>query len=888
MHSSEIRSLFLDYFKGKDHLVLPSYSLIPDNDPTLLLIGAGMAPLKSYFTGEKKPPHPRMATCQKCMRTPDIERVGITGRHATFFEMLGNFSFGDYFKERAIEWAWDFVINHLILPPEKLWITVYEEDDEAFAIWQNDIGIPADKIIRMGKDDNFWEIGPGPCGPCSEIHYDLGPGVGCGSSDCRVGCNCDRFLEIWNLVFTQFNRLPTGELVELERKNIDTGAGLERLAVVMQGASSLFEIDTVSPVLEYMAEETGVTDINNISLRILAEHIRGISFMIADGVLPSNEARGYVLRRILRRAVRHGRLLGMNNPFLFKAVPLIASMMKGAYPELKEREELIIQVTEIEEKKFHETLRQGLDILESYLPSYSVGYAGTTEIGRKVFPGDIAFRLYDTYGFPLDLTKEIIAEKGFIVDEEAFKHALELQKEKARGAIKTASGSNTEPKWENTKHLQTEFLGYEQVEGSGRVMALWKEGQLVNEAAEGAEIEFLVDRTPFYAEAGGQIGDAGTMEADNGTLADIADTYQNALGQVIHRGKVVRGRLSISGQAASVLLKVDYARRKAICRAHTATHLLHRALKDILGEHVNQAGSMVQSDRLRLDFTHFTVLSADELKRVEDKVNEDVLAELPVETKIASLEDARRMGAIALFGEKYAENVRVVSIGDYSRELCGGTHLAHTGQIGLIHFVREESVGSGLRRIEAVTGAGARYFLTESRSKITIAANMLKISPDMLLDKLANLLEENHCLQAEIIKIQREAAVKQLESLIEEVRVVDGVNVISQQVEAHNMDDLREMADRLRENMKQTVIVLGSVKDGKVMLVSALTHDLLNQGFHAGKLLSKVARKTGGGGGGRPDMAQAGGKNPAELSAALQLVDSLVMEQADLVRNSAN
>lgn len=881
MRTNEIRSLFLDYFSGKDHLVVPSYSLIPQDDPTLLLIGAGMAPLKPYFTGEKSPPHTRMATCQKCVRTPDIELVGITGRHATFFEMLGNFSFGDYFKEEAIAWAWEFVTRKLRLPVEKLWITIYEEDQEAFDIWHKDIGLPAERIIRMGKEDNFWEIGTGPCGPCTEIHYDLGEEVGCKDPGCKIGCDCDRFLEIWNLVFTQFNRMPDGSLEPLEQKNIDTGAGLERLAMVLQGVSSFFEIDTVRPLVDYISDEAlAGTEDNRLSRRIVAEHLRGITFMIADGVLPSNEGRGYVLRRLLRRAIRHGRLLGIDDPFLFRAVPLVVSLLGDAYPELKERQEYITQIIELEENRFRETLNQGMEILDNYLKeNMPETPAGSGSQNGKVFPGELAFRLYDTYGFPLDLTREILAEKNLTVDEEAFNLALEEQKNKARNAHrKSAGGGNREEKakcWEEIRHLSTSFEGYDKLETSTRVLAICKNSQLTEEVSEGEEAEIVVEQTPFYAESGGQTGDTGLMEGE-GFVFSVTDTYFNSFDQIVHRGKVTSGSLK---KDSEVRCLVDVPRREAIRRSHTATHLLHRVLKEYLGEHVNQAGSQVVPDRLRLDFTHFNALSDVELQEIEAKLNRLIRESLPVRCRHTSLKEAREMGAVALFDEKYGNNVRVISIGDESMELCGGTHLDITGQAGMIRIIREESIGAGVRRIEALTGEEVWNHVVEQENRLKRIARVLKTTPEQVDEKVNDWMEENRRLQQDYQDLQSQVAAGQADNLLNHLKQNGDIQIISNEVTANNMDSLREMADRLKEKLTRGVVVLGAVNDGKVMLVSAVTKDLIPEGIHAGNLISGVARQVGGGGGGRPDMAQAGGKNPAALPEALQSVESLVEEQ---------
>lgn len=875
MQSREIRSLFLDFFARKDHLIVPSYSLIPQDDPTLLLIGAGMAPLKPYFTGEKTPPHLRMATCQKCVRTPDIELVGVTGRHATFFEMLGNFSFGDYFKGKAILWAWEFVTQILKLPTDKLWVSIYEEDEEAADIWREDIGLPPARIIRMGKKDNFWEIGTGPCGPSSEIYFDLGPGVGCGRPDCKVGCDCDRFLEIWNLVFTQYNRTDDGRLLALEKKNIDTGVGLERMATVLQGVTSIYEIDTMRPLVEYIAGESLSVN-NRLSQRIVGEHLRGVVFLVADGVLPSNEGRGYVLRRLLRRAVRHGRLLGIDNPFLYRAVPLVISLMEGAYPELRERESYIKQVMELEETRFRETLNQGMEMLESYLID---NFGAEEQRGERLFPGEMAFRLYDTYGFPLDLTKEIVAEKGLKVDEEDFNLALQEQKSRGRRAHKAggeAKGMEDGHCWEESRHLSTLFEGYERLETEAKVLAICRESLPVEEASEGDPVEIIIDRTPFYARSGGQAADTGVITGD-GVEVSVTDVYYNMHDQIVHRGKVNTGTLK---KGACVRGLVDVARRQATRRSHTATHLLHRALKEFLGEHVNQAGSQVVPDRIRFDFTHFSALSDLEVQDLECKINGIIREGLPVSCEYTTLEKARERGVMALFKEKYGEEVRVISIGTYSAELCGGTHLENTGQIGLLRIVREESIGAGIRRIEALTGEEALKHDLEQENRLKRIARILKTTPEQIDEKINDWIEENRRLQHDFRELEQKMISYQAANLLRNSLEQNGnIRIVSDEVSVNSMEVLREMADYVKERLSRGVVVLGAVKEGRVLLVAGVTRELIEEGIHAGKIVAEVARKVGGGGGGRPDLAQAGGKDPAALPDALDMVRGIVEEQ---------
>ena len=873
MQSSEIRSIFLDFFTGKGHLVMPSFSLIPHNDPTLLLIGAGMAPLKPFFSGERKPPHTRIATCQKCVRTPDIERVGYTGRHATFFEMLGNFSFGDYFKEEAIEWAWEFVRELLRLPAEKLWVSVYQEDDEAYNIWRERMGIPAERIVHLGKEDNFWEIGTGgPCGPCSEIYYDLGPEAGCGNENCTPGCDCDRYLEIWNLVFTQFNREPDGELTLLKQKNIDTGAGLERLATALQGASSFYDTDLFKPLIDYFAGLAGTADARSsgeIPLRIVTEHSRGIAFMVADGVLPSNEGRGYVLRRLIRRAARHGRLIGLEGSFLAGAVPLLARMMGAVYPELKERREFIMQVIETEERRFQETLATGIDILEDYIQ----------ELKQKqqiCLPGELAFKLYDTYGFPLDLTAEILCEHGMTVDRDSFNRHLSEQQRRARAARAATGGGNGESSYAAAGDLETVFTGYDHLEEEAEISLLLVNGEVRETASEGDSVEIFLNRTPFYAEAGGQVGDSGVIEAKEGR-AVIVRAFFTPAGQIVHEGKVQSGRLSTGDP---VTARVERIRRRGICRSHTATHLLHRALKEILGEHVNQAGSLVSPDRLRFDFTHFKALSPEERQRIEETVNRMVLENLPVTAEKMTLSEARRCGAVALFTEKYdRDTVRVISAGNYSKELCGGTHVNATGEIGLFRLISEEGIGSGMRRIEALTGMEAYRHATAGATMIEELALIWKVSPEQLPLKAEELLEANRELERLNRQLKERLHGYTVKELLSGVEVVEGVNVISAAVNADNFEELRGMTDLIKSSLPSVVAVLGAVHEGKVLLVGAVTGDLVKRGLQANSIISAVARRVGGGGGGRPGMAQAGGKDPAALPQALQLVKNLVREQ---------
>ncbi len=874
MQSSTIRELFLDYFSSKDHLVMPSFSLIPQSDPTLLLIGAGMAPLKPFFTGEKKPPHPRVATCQKCVRTPDVERVGHTGRHATFFEMLGNFSFGDYFKEEAIAWAWDLVLNGYRLPEDRLWVSIYYEDEEAFKIWNEKIGVPADRIKRMGKEDNFWEIGLGPCGPCSEIYYDMGEEAGCDRPGCDVGCDCDRYLEIWNLVFTQFSREASGELVELKQKNIDTGAGLERLAMALQGVYSIYDIDMVKPVYDhfYNLAETDRRD-QEVPLRVITEHSRGITFMIGDGVIPSNEGRGYVLRRLLRRAVRFGKLLGMEGNIITDAVPLIADIMGPAYPELKEREEYIRQITRLEEQRFQETLSQGMDILEEYIENIRAK-------GETVLPGDLAFKLYDTYGFPLDLTAEILEEKDLGIDREGFDENLKAQQERARAAARVSAGEEDASKYKPAENMTTIFTGYETLEQEGKLILALVDGKEQDELKKDQKVEVLIDYTPFYAEAGGQIGDTGYIESTSG-LIKVENTFFSPWGQIIHQGVVEEGRLS-SGE--KVIARVDSGRRQGICRSHTSTHLLHRALRNALGQHINQAGSLVAPDRIRFDFNHFSAVTPEEIQAIEEEVNKMILANVPVQVEMKSLEEAEQLGATAIFTEKYEEDaVRMVSAGDYTLELCGGTHVSSSGEIGLFKIVSEEGIGSGLRRIEAIAGMNAYKQTVERDRLIEKISSSLNTSESRLEQKFEEHMSDHKALQKAYHEMKQRLAASEVKTLLSEVKDVEGVNVLSAKVTAENQETLRMVMDEVKNHISSVVVVLGSVSDGKVILVGSATSDLVNKGIRADQLLKEVARRVGGGGGGKPELAQAGGKDTAALPAALASVEELVRGQLKTV-----
>ncbi len=868
MTGNELRKKFLQFFASKDHLVLPSYSLVPENDPTLLLIGAGMAPFKPFFTGKMKPPHPRIATSQKCVRTGDIENVGRTARHHTFFEMLGNFSFGDYFKKEAIAWGWEFVTKELGLAPDKLWVTIHTKDDEAYDIWRNDIGVPAERIVRM--EDNFWEIGPGPCGPCSEIHIDLGPERGCGKPDCTVGCNCDRYLEIWNLVFTQFDRDEAGNYTPLAKKNIDTGAGLERIASVMQNKKSNFETDLLFPIIEHMEKVAGVkygaAPETDVSLKVIADHGRSLVVMIADGVLPANEGRGYVLRRILRRAVRHGRLMGVDKPFLADIVDVVAAIFAEVFPEIGDKRAYIKKVVQMEEDRFGATLLQGLDLLNKHIEDLRAA-------GGKILDGAAAFRLYDTYGFPWELTQEILSENGMSMDKAAFDAAMSEQRERARAA----RGDNERIVLPDLSGVISEPLAQDACADTARIVVILKDGKIADEASDGEEAAVILSVTPFYAESGGQIGDAGVIVGPLGKM-QVSTARKLPDGTIYHIGYIEEGALKTGD---TVKMAVDVSRHKATARNHTATHLLHAALKQVVGDHVNQAGSLVGPDRLRFDFTHFAPVSDAELAEVEKLVNQAILDNLPV-TAIETTQDlARDMGAVALFGEKYGHKVRVIVAGDFSKELCGGSHVASTAEIALFKIVSEASVGSGLRRIEAVTGSGALEYINGREKILAATAAVLKTRPEELAGKAEALLAEMKEIERELAKANAEKAKGEVQRLAENAVDVGGCQVIVAEVAIADIADMRNLADLLRDKLagKAGVIVLAARQADKVSFVATATPQAVALGVHAGNIVKAAAAVAGGGGGGRPDMAQAGGKLPEKLPEALKAAKAAIESQ---------
>ena len=871
---NELRKMFLEFFESKGHLAMKSFSLVPHNDNSLLLINSGMAPLKPYFTGQEIPPRRRVCTCQKCIRTGDIENIGKTARHGTFFEMLGNFSFGDYFKTEAIHWSWEFLTQVVGLEADRLYPSVYLDDDEAFRIWNEEIGIPKERIFRFGKEDNFWEHGAGPCGPCSEIYYDRGEKYGCGKPTCTVGCDCDRYIEVWNNVFTQFENDGHGNYTELAQKNIDTGMGLERLAVVVQDVDSLFTIDTNKALLDRVCELSGKEyqkdHETDVSLRIVTDHIKSCTFMISDGIMPSNEGRGYVLRRLLRRAARHGRKLGIQGEFLANLSDTVIALSKDGYPELEEKKAMIFKVLSQEEDKFNKTIDQGLAILSD------MEEAMRRENGTALSGAD-AFKLYDTYGFPLDLTREILEEKGLSVDEDGFAACMKEQKEKARKARKTTNymGADVTVYQSIDPSITTEFVGYDRLEHSSPITVLTTDEEIGEALTDGERGTILVKETPFYATMGGQQADTGVIESDHGLFA-VEDTIRLQGGKVGHVGHMVRGMFS-TGE--TVTLKVDPENRALTARNHSATHLLHKALRTVLGEHVEQAGSLVTKDRLRFDFTHFSAMTPEELKKVEDLVNQEIRASLPVKTDVMSLEDARKTGAMALFGEKYGETVRVVRMGDFSTELCGGTHVANTSEISYFKILSEAGIAAGVRRIEALTSAGLIHHYEQAEKELHEAALAAKTTPDSLTARIEAMLEEIKALHSENEKLKSRMAKEAMGDVMDQVQDVKGVKVLAVRADGVDMNGLRELGDQLKEKLGEGVIVIASAADGKVNLMATATEGVLKQGVHAGNLIKGIAGLVGGGGGGRPNMAQAGGKNPEGIEAALAKVPELVSQQ---------
>ena len=883
---NELRQMFLDFMESKGHLVMNSFSLVPQNDKSLLLINAGMAPLKPYFTGAEIPPRTRVATCQKCIRTGDIENVGKTARHGTFFEMLGNFSFGDYFKNEAIAWSWEFLTEVVGLDPDRLYPSVYLEDDEAFDIWNKKIGIAPERIFKFGKEDNFWEHGAGPCGPCSEIYYDRGEKYGCGKPGCTVGCDCDRYIEVWNNVFTQFDNDGKGNYETLKNKNIDTGMGLERLAVVVQDVDSIFDVDTIQALRNRVCEIAGKeyhADLNaDISIRLITDHIRSATFMISDGIMPSNEGRGYVLRRLIRRAARHGRLLGIDHVFLANLAETVVAGSKDGYPELEEKQSFIYTVLSREEDQFNKTIDQGLRILNDMEAKMQAD-------NEKVLAGADAFKLYDTYGFPLDLTKEILEEKGYTVDEDGFAAAMKEQQVRARNARKTTNymGADATVYDQIDTSITSEFCGYETLSCESKITVMTsadvtdENGNVVEAAAiaeflgEGQKGTVIVEKTPFYATMGGQQGDHGIIETANGKFA-VEDTIKLRGGRVGHVGTMVTGMLSC-GETAS--LTVNSADRHDTEKNHSATHLLQKALKTVLGDHVEQKGSYVAKDRLRFDFSHFQAMTAEEIAKAEEIVNAEIQAALPVETKIMDIESAKKTGAMALFGEKYGEEVRVVSMGDFSVELCGGTHVANTSQILLFKIVSESGVAAGVRRIEALTGAAVIAYYRKQEQMLGNAAKALKTSPAEVSDRIAHMQEEIKSLQSENESLKNKLASQAMGDVMDQVQDVNGVKLLAVSVPDTDGGELRNLGDELKDKIGEGVVLLASAKNGKVSLVAMVTPEAQKKGAHAGNLIKKAAAIVGGGGGGRPNMAQAGGKKAEMIPELIAQAAALLADQ---------
>lgn len=862
---NQLRKMFLEFFESKGHLAMKSFSLVPHNDKSLLLINSGMAPLKPYFTGQEIPPRRRVTTCQKCIRTGDIENVGKTARHGTFFEMLGNFSFGDYFKNEAIEWSWEFLTEVVGLDPDRLYPSIYEEDEEAFEIWNKKMGIPAERIFRFGKADNFWEHGSGPCGPCSEIYYDRGEKYGCGSPDCTVGCECDRYMEIWNNVFTQFDNDGHGHYSELEQKNIDTGMGLERLASVVQDVDSIFDVDTLKALRDHICRladtEYGKDAQADISIRVITDHTRSVTFMISDGIIPSNEGRGYVLRRLLRRACRHGRLLGIEGSFIPELAQTVIEGSKDGYPELEEKKDFILKVIAKEEDQFNKTIDQGLGILAEMTAKMEAEQTTTLS-------GADAFKLYDTYGFPIDLTKEILEEKGMQVDEEGFHASMEVQRKTARAARGETNymGADVTVYESIDPSITSTFVGYENLAWKSPITVLTSDTEIVEALSDGQRGTVFAEETPFYATSGGQEADTGIIRTAEGEFK-VEDTVKLLGGKIGHVGVVVKGMIKTGDQAE---LCVDAEKRALSARNHSATHLLQKALRTVLGTHVEQAGSSVNEDRLRFDFSHFSAMTAEELQKVEEIVNEQIVAGLPVKVENMPIEEARKTGAQALFGEKYGDVVRVVNMGDYSIEFCGGTHVKNTNEIMAFKILSESGVAAGVRRIEALTSKGLIRYYDNLEKKLNEAAKVLKATPDNLAEKIAHLTAENKALHSEVESLKSKLAQDAMGDVMDQVQEIKGVKLLAAEVDGVDMNGLRDLGDQLKEKLGEGVVVLASGNDGKVSLMVTATDAAMKQGAHAGNLVKAIAGLVGGGGGGRPNMAQAGGKNPAGIQEALK------------------
>ena len=869
---NNIRKEYLNFFKSKGHLTEQSFSLIPKNDKSLLLIGAGMAPLKKYFTGAEVPPAKRMATCQKCVRTGDVENVGLTARHLTFFEMLGNFSFGDYFKEEAVEWAWELLTDVLKIDKDRLWVTVYLEDDEAENIWHTKVGIPMERIVRLGKDDNFWELEVGPSGPCSEIYYDTGDTRGCGSPDCKPGCDCNRYIEIWNLVFTQFDKDEQGVYHPLPNPNIDTGMGLERVAAVLQDKPTVFDVEPLNFIVNKVSEicsiPYGQNKQSDIAMKIICDHSRAATFMIGDGVIPSNEGRGYVLRRLIRRAIRKGKSLGIHNEFLTKTAKVVIDNWKEAYPELSEKESYILKVVSLEEERFKITIDQGLELLMKEIQILK-------ETNKKELDGKVAFKLYDTYGFPSELTEEILKENGFSLNKEQFNEVMEEHRQMARDARKSTGASGWK---ENDFTLNTDktiFAGYNNLEELSEVIAIVAGSEQVNTINEGQAGIVVLDKTPFYAEGGGQTGDTGEFIAD-GMLSNVTDTKKFNHDIYLHETSVVKGSISVGD---TITAKVNADKRKNTAKNHTCTHLLHKVLKQMLGDHVNQAGSYVSEDRLRFDYTHFEAVDHETLKEIEKRVNEAILSDYLVKTDVLSMEEAKKTGATALFDEKYEEMVRVVSVGDFSKELCGGTHIDETAKIGMFKIISEGSIASGVRRIEAITGRAAINYLQELDKLTDELSISMKTTKDELISKVNLLKKEAKDKEKEIQKLNNEILKCNISEFLDKYEEINGIKLFALVFKDKDANSLREIADRIKDRNESCAVILASDLGDKVLFVSAVTKDLVKSGIHAGNMVKEAALIAGGGGGGRPDFAQAGGKFPEKIDEAINAVRKQISQE---------
>ena len=871
---NELRRMFLDFMESKGHLKMKSFSLVPHNDNSLLIINSGMAPLKPYFTGQEIPPRRRVTTCQKCIRTGDIENIGKTARHGTFFEMLGNFSFGDYFKKEAIAWSWEFLTQVVGLDPDRLYPSVYEDDDEAFELWNKQQGIPAERIFRFGKEDNFWEHGSGPCGPCSEIYYDRGEKYGCGKPGCTVGCDCDRYMEVWNNVFSQFNNDGHGHYTDLIQKNIDTGMGLERLAVAVQDVDSIFDVDTLRALTDHVGEVAHAVyhedEKKDVSIRIITDHIRSVTFMISDGIMPSNEGRGYVLRRLLRRAARHGRILGIDGLFLSELAKVVIATSKDGYPELEEKKEMILKVISEEENKFNKTIDQGLTILEDF-------EAAMKEEGKTTLDGADAFKLYDTYGFPLDLTKEILEEKGFDVDEEGFKENMEAQRQAARKARKTTNymGADVTVYQSIDPSATSKFVGYDKLVSDSKILVLTTEDEIVEALTDGQNGTIITEETPFYGTMGGQQGDIGVIETESGSFT-VKDTIHLQGGKIGHVGTMTKGMLT---QGETVTLKVDEKNRQLTSKNHSATHVLQKALRMVLGSHVEQAGSYVSKDRLRFDFTHFHAMTKEELAKVEEIVNDQIAAALPVVTKETTIDEAKKMGAMALFGEKYGSTVRVVCMGDFSLELCGGTHVSNTAAINCFKIISESGIAAGVRRIEALTSEGLIHYYEKLSADLAEASAAAKTTPDKLTERIETMQGEIKALQSENEKLKNQMAKDAVGNVMDQVVEINGVKLLAVALKDTGMNELRNLGDQFKEKLGNGVVVIASAADGKVNLMATATDEAIKAGAHAGNLIKGIAALVGGGGGGRPNMAQAGGKNPDGIQAALKKAAEVLKEQ---------